>query len=148
MTDQARHILTGTPARDREIIARLLRTKGVRRHHRDTPLDFTTSAQDRVVNGASIERSSDPLWQTLPPMPQALPVRSTSATSRHVSPEHLPPANPVHVAVALLLARAVGTGFANMEALTAALRAPAPFVLIKAPVKRFETFSPPCWRRA
>ncbi|MDH4442663.1 MAG: ATP-binding protein [Rhizobium sp.] len=52
--------------------------------------------------------------------------------------EQLPPPNPVHVAVALRVARAIGTSLPNIRALTSALRAPAPFVLVKAPVSHFE----------
>jgi hypothetical protein len=52
--------------------------------------------------------------------------------------EHLPPPNPVQVAVALLLARAVGTSLRSPAALLAVLRRPAPFVLVKVPVDQFE----------
>ncbi|SIR21260.1 ATPase family associated with various cellular activities (AAA) [Rhizobium sp. RU20A] len=129
-TDEARRILSGTPARDREIIARLLRTKGAQRHQRDTPFDFTISAPDGAVNGTS-DGAADPATCAIGEID--FRYIATCLTAQ------LPAANPVHVAVALLLARAIGTSFANREALTAVLRAPAPFLLIKAPVKRFET---------
>ena len=52
--------------------------------------------------------------------------------------EHLPPPSPVHVAVALLVARAVGTSRPDMASLIEPLRPAAPFVLLKVPVPRFE----------
>lgn len=52
--------------------------------------------------------------------------------------EHLPAPKPMHVAVALLVARAVGSSLSKQSRLTDALQGPTPFVLIKAPVPRFE----------
>lgn len=52
--------------------------------------------------------------------------------------DSLPTPNPVHVAVALLVARAVGTSLPDLSALTGILRTTTAFVLIKAPVQRFE----------
>lgn len=52
--------------------------------------------------------------------------------------DNLPAPNPLHVAVALLVARAVGTNLPDLSALTEMLRTTTPFVLLKAPVQRFE----------
>lgn len=52
--------------------------------------------------------------------------------------EHLPPPSPMHVAVALLIARAIGTSLRHLSAFTDVVRSRTPFVLIKAPVARFE----------
>lgn len=52
--------------------------------------------------------------------------------------DELPPPNPVHVAVCLLVSRAVAASASTPAAWRAALAMPAPFVLLKAPVKRFE----------
>lgn len=52
--------------------------------------------------------------------------------------EHIAPPGVAHVAVALLVARAVGSSVPDLSALSAVLRNPGAFVLIKAPVGRFE----------
>ncbi len=52
--------------------------------------------------------------------------------------EHIAPPVVAHVAVALLVARAVGSSVPDLSALSAVLRNPGAFVLIKAPVGRFE----------
>ncbi|MCZ7468154.1 ATP-binding protein [Agrobacterium sp. O3.4] len=52
--------------------------------------------------------------------------------------EQLAPPSVAHVAVALLVARAVGSSVPDLSVLSAALRNPGAFVLIKAPVGRFE----------
>ncbi|KZS56949.1 ATP-binding protein [Rhizobium anhuiense] len=52
--------------------------------------------------------------------------------------EHVAPPSVAHVAIALLVARAVGTSVPDLSALSAVLRNPGAFVLIKAPVGRFE----------
>ncbi len=52
--------------------------------------------------------------------------------------EHIAPPSVAHVAVALLVARAIGSSVPDLTALSAVLRQPGAFVLIKAPVGRFE----------
>lgn len=52
--------------------------------------------------------------------------------------QHIAPPSVAHVAVALLVSRAVGTSVPDLSALSAVLRQPGAFVLIKAPVGRFE----------
>lgn len=52
--------------------------------------------------------------------------------------EQLAPPSVAHVAVALLVARAVGSSVPDLSALSAVIRHPGAFVLIKAPVGRFE----------
>ncbi|MCR6499094.1 ATP-binding protein [Shinella sp. CPCC 101442] len=52
--------------------------------------------------------------------------------------EQLAPPSVAHVAVALLVARAVGSSVPDLSALSAVLLTPGAFVLIKAPVGRFE----------
>ncbi|QAA99759.1 MULTISPECIES: ATP-binding protein [Agrobacterium tumefaciens complex] len=52
--------------------------------------------------------------------------------------EQLAPPSVAHVAVALLVARAIGSSVPDLLALSAVLRNPGAFVLIKAPVGRFE----------
>ncbi|EMS95496.1 hypothetical protein H009_22103 [Agrobacterium tumefaciens str. Cherry 2E-2-2] len=52
--------------------------------------------------------------------------------------QHIAPPSVAHVVVALLVARAVGSSVPDLSALSAVLRNPGAFVLIKAPVGRFE----------
>lgn len=65
----------------------------------------------------------------------------TPSTSREflaLLREQLAPPSVAHVAVALLVARGVGSSVPDLSALSAVLRNPGAFVLIKAPVGRFE----------
>lgn len=154
VTDRARHVLTGSPRRDWKIVDRLLRAKGAPRHQRDTSFHFTTPEEDAAVGGFACD---PPVAAASAPMTRKGPARKSrqrdgvaagpAADSardidfRYVATclaEQLPPPNPVHVAVVLLVARAIGTSLPNIRALTSALRAPAPFLLIKAPVSHFE----------
>lgn len=63
---------------------------------------------------------------------------STSSEFLALLREQLAPPSVAHVAVALLVARAVGSSVPDLSALSAVLRNPGAFVLIKAPVGRFE----------
>lgn len=63
---------------------------------------------------------------------------STSREFLALLREHIGPPNVAHAAVALLVARAVGSSVPDLSALSAVLRNPGAFVLIKAPVGRFE----------
>ncbi|TAU07811.1 AAA family ATPase [Rhizobium ruizarguesonis] len=68
------------------------------------------------------------------------PEKTRSASSEFLAllREHIAPPNVAYVAVALLVARAVGLSVLDVSALSAVLRSPGAFVLIKAPVGRFE----------
>ncbi len=63
---------------------------------------------------------------------------STSREFLALLREQLAQPGVAHVAVALLVARAVGSSVPDLSALSAVLRNPGAFVLIKAPVGRFE----------
>lgn len=69
-----------------------------------------------------------------------VPKKTPSASSEFLAMlrEHIAPPSVAHVAVALLVARAVGSSVPDLSALSAVLRNPGAFVLIKAPVGRFE----------
>ncbi|WEX89030.1 ATP-binding protein [Sinorhizobium garamanticum] len=69
-----------------------------------------------------------------------VPEKTPSASSEFLAllREHIAPPSVAHVAVALLVARAVGSSVPGLSALSAVLRNPGAFVLIKAPVGRFE----------
>lgn len=68
------------------------------------------------------------------------PEKTRSASSEFLAllREHIAPPSVAHAAVALLVARAVGSSVPDLSALSAVLRNPGAFVLIKAPVGRFE----------
>ncbi|MDR7028990.1 ATP-binding protein [Rhizobium rosettiformans] len=153
VTDRARRVLTGSPRRDWKIIDRLLRAKCTPRHQQDTSFDFTTPEDDSAVDGVAC----DPPVASVPAVTArkrprkgrqsgGVAVEPAAGSERDVDfryiatclSQQLPPPNPVHVAVVLLVARAIGTSLPNILALTSALRAPAPFLLIKAPVSHFE----------
>lgn len=64
--------------------------------------------------------------------------RSASSEFMVLLREQIAPPSVAHVAVALLVARAVGSSVPDLPVLSAVLRNPGAFVLIKAPVGRFE----------
>lgn len=153
-TDQARQVLTGSARRDWKIIDRLLRAKGAPRHQRDTSFDFTTPEDDGAVDCVACDT---PVAAASAAAARKDPARkgeqrddaaveptfgyAVDIDFRYIATclaVQLPPPNPVHVAVVLLVARAIGMSLPNLGALTSALRAPAPFLLIKAPVSHFE----------
>lgn len=71
----------------------------------------------------------------------ALSVQESPSTSRQflaLLRQHIAPPSVAHVAVALLVSRAGGTSVPDLTALSDVLRQPGAFVLIKAPVGRFE----------
>lgn len=70
----------------------------------------------------------------------SMPEKSPSTSSKFLAllREHIAPPSVAHVAVALLVARAVGSSVPDLSALSSVLRNPGAFVLIKAPVGRFE----------
>lgn len=70
----------------------------------------------------------------------SVPEKSSSTSRQFLAllRQHIAPPSVAHVAVALLVARAVGTSLPDLTALSTVLRQPGAFVLIKAPVGRFE----------
>jgi hypothetical protein len=151
VADQARHALTGNPVLDRKIVARMMGTSGARRHRGDEPVTFIVpdeDAADGMVTfecrtiGAPDEQQTGKGRKTRQGRTGGRTVGAASGIDfpyvAALVREHLPPPNPVHAAVALLVARAVGTSLPDTAALIEALRPAAPFVLLKAPVPRFE----------
>jgi cell division protease FtsH len=141
-----RNLLTGDPERDRQVVARLLKSSqtGAQRDGGDT------APADRIVG---IPYEPDPDHET--PARRAIvvaarafhhidPVRPVSNGASDSRPllslvrSFLPPPDVTRVAVALLVARAVGSSLAGMADLRDALSRPDPFILIKAPVGGFE----------
>ncbi|WP_367353932.1 ATP-binding protein [Agrobacterium pusense] len=70
----------------------------------------------------------------------SVPERSPSTSRQFLAllREHIATPSVAHVTVALLVARAVGTSVPDLSTLSAVIRKPGAFVLIKAPVGRFE----------
>jgi len=151
VADQARYVLTGNPALDRKIVARMMGASGALRHRGDEPVTFIVPDEDAADGMVTFECRAigAPNEQQTGKRRKTRQVRTGGKTVGAVSGlafpyvaallhEHLPPPNPVHAAVALLIARAVGTSLPDTAALIEALRPAAPFVLLKAPVPRFE----------
>ena len=107
--------LPGEPPRDKA------RSVGKAKSKQDTP-----SVGNRLKSTSVVATS----------MPEKSP--STSSKFLALFREHIAPPSVAHVAVALLVARAVGSSVPDLSALSSVLRNPGAFVLIKAPVGRFE----------
>lgn len=78
--------------------------------------------------------------KSAPVVAPKVPEKTPSASSEFLAllREHIARPSVAHVAVTLLIARAVGSSVSDLSALSAVLRNPGAFVLIKAPVGRFE----------
>jgi len=151
VADQARHILTGNPVLDRKIVARMMGASGALRHRGNEPVTFIVPDEDAADGMVTFECRTigAPDEQQTGKRRKARRVKAGGGTVgaapgidfpyvAALLREHLPPPNPVHAAVAFLVARAVGTSLPDTAALIEALRPVAPFVLLKAPVPRFE----------
>ncbi len=97
----------------------------------------------RSVGKAKSKQDTSAVGSRLKPtsvVATSAPEKSTSTYREFLAllREHIAPPVVAHVAVALLVARAVGTSVPDLSALSAVLRQPGAFVLIKAPVGRFE----------
>lgn len=140
---KARQYLTGAHDYDRKIIARMI---GSSRGNREG------DSPDHIGSTRTSEGEASPYDWSSPTPPSQQPKPKPGRRSRRLSTgsaisfsyiarllkEHLPPPSPMHVAVALLIARAIGTSLRRLSAFTDVVRSRTPFVLIKAPVARFE----------
>jgi len=150
LTDRARQVLSGHPRRDWQVVGRLLRAHAAPRQQAGSSFDFSSSEGDPADGSVVFDRATPALSGQRPNgkrrnVRQAGADRGSGSVTAIDFPyiaalmrEHIPPPNPIHVAVALLVARAIGTSLPTFGPLASALRAPAPFVLLKAPVARFE----------
>ncbi|MGE6742415.1 AAA family ATPase [Allorhizobium pseudoryzae] len=140
---KAQQYLTGARDNDRKIIARIM---GSSRGNRDGESLERPSFAGTSDGGASLYDWSTPAPPSHQPKPnpgrrsRRLSTGSTISFSyiAGLLKEHLLPPSPMHVAVALLIARAIGTSLRRLSAFTDVVRSRTPFVLIKAPVARFE----------
>lgn len=124
----ASRFLAGARLRDQEIVRRLMGF-GEPRSEAESMFDWSDPAAAKSTKGRKTSTSTSG------------GNNSSSVDFSYVSVllrESLPAPNPMHVAVALLVARAVGTSLPDLSALTGVFRTTAPFVLIKATVQRFE----------
>lgn len=124
----ASRFLAGARMRDREIVRRLIGVGEPRREVEST-FDWSDPAMAKPQSGR--KTSAQTSGKT----------NSANVDFSYISgllKESLPAPNPMHVAVALLVARAVGTSLPDLGVLTEVLRTTRPFILIKAPVQRFE----------
>ncbi|WP_275787474.1 AAA family ATPase [Pararhizobium gei] len=124
----ASRFLAGARLRDQEIVRRLMGFGEARREVEST-FDWSDPAIAKPTKG----RKTSTLTSG--------GTNSSSVDFSYVSVllrESLPAPNPLHVAVALLVARAIGTSLPDLCVLTGVLQTTTPFVLIKAPVQRFE----------
>ena len=151
INDQAWHLLTGNPDQDRGTVARMMGVGRPPRQRADEAVTFIVPDEDAVDGVVTFECQATPVSGEQPKdkRKKAQQVR-TRRGAINTAPdigfpylaallrEHLPPPNPVHAAVELLVARAVGASLPDISALIEALRPAAPFVLLKAPVPRFE----------
>ncbi|MGX5721441.1 ATP-binding protein [Shinella zoogloeoides] len=151
VTDQAWHLLTGNPDRDRATVARMMGVGRAPRQRADEPITFIVPDEDAVDGVVTFECRTVGASEDQPKGRRRKVQRVSTAGSRSAGTldidfpyvtallrEHLPPPNPVRAAVALLVARAVGASLPDIQTLIEALRPAAPFVLLKAPVPRFE----------
>jgi len=151
VNDQAWHVLTGNPEQDRATVARMIGVGRAPRQRADEPITFIVPDDDAVDGVVTFECRTVGASEDQPKgrRRKARRVRAggvAASTAPDIGflyvaallREHLPPPNPVHAAVALLVARAVGASLPDISALIEALRPAAPFVLLKAPVPRFE----------
>jgi len=145
ITDETLSLLTGDHEKDRAAVAKALqRPKPSRPPEEEEVYDFRRQAEHPVVqeleevcNAAAYQGGGSAVG------------RDGSADRRHsrklatirllaLLREHLPRPNPVQVAVALLVARAVGSSIDGMQALLEVLRRPSPYLLLRIPVEQFE----------
>lgn len=140
---KAQQYLTGAHDNDRKIIARMIgSSRG--KSDGDSP-DHPGSARSSD-GGASLYDWSTPAPPSHQPKPKPGRRSRRLSTGSAISfsyiagllKEQLPPYSPMHVAVALLIARAIGTSLRRLSAFTDVVRSRTAFVLIKAPVARFE----------
>ena len=149
VTGEARHVLTGNPRKDRKVVDRMMRASRALQDSNKEPGSSTTSgnaSDDPLAFDRLTGPASDGQHKARRRNVRAVKAGVGAGTGTNIDfpyvasllREHLARPNAVDAAVALLVARAVGTSLPNTGSLSEVLRAAAPFVLLKAPVKRFE----------
>jgi cell division protease FtsH len=151
VSDEARHLLTGHQLNDRQLVARRLRKSMMSgsgpalefydvETDRDTVLQVPPHTKSTIASGGATDadngadRSADGARTAVPDRPTPAKARDVLALVR----QHVPAPSVALVAVALLVARAVGSSISDNATLRRFMSRPDLFALIKAPVPRFE----------
>ncbi len=149
VADNTQHLMTGDQDKDRELIARRLRTSRTSstgatlnvfdyETDRDAELEVRPRTKSRVNHiGASARRDEEPEARPTNLMAGRAPVVNTRNVLAMLR-QHVPAPNVAHVTVALLVARAVGSSIPDIAARRRLMSRPDLFVLIKASVPGFE----------
>lgn len=140
---KAQQYLTGARDHDRKIIARMMGSSRGNRGGESLEQPGFARTSDGDVSLYDWSTSAPPNQQPKPKPGRRSRRLSTGSTISFsyiagLLKEQLPPYSPMHVAVSLLIARAIGTSLRHLSAFTDVVRSRTPFVLIKAPVARFE----------
>lgn len=143
ITDAAMALLTGDPDKDRAAVARALqRARPIAPPDETEMYDFSHQTEHPVIRELQDICDSEPST--------AGASKDDGLVERHrerrlatirllaLLREHLPRPNPVQVAVALLVARAVGNSIDDVQVLLKVLRSSSPFFSISVPVSQFE----------
>lgn len=143
ITDAAMLLLTGDPDKDRAAVARALqRARPISPPEETEMYDFSNQSEHPVVRVLQDICDAEPSTAGASE-DDGLVERHRErrlATIRLLAllREHLPRPNPVQVAVALLVARAVGNSIDDVQTLLKVLRGSSPCLSISVPVSQFE----------
>ncbi len=149
VAENTRHLMTGDTDKDRRLIARRLGTSmtsssGTTLHmfdsenDQDAELEVRPRTKSRVKHiAASASQNEDQAARPATLIAGQMPMVSTRDVLALVR-QHVPELNVAQVAVALLVARAVGSSIPDIATLRRLMSRPDLFVLVKAPVPGFE----------
>jgi cell division protease FtsH len=143
--DRSLRLLDADPAKAHAAISLRLRRAPLPLTELDVlAQDFSANKQSRIarsgfgdspVPGSDGNAAQGGYVNTLAPFADR---RETDAAFRTLLRAQLPPPHPAHVAIALLVARAIGSSVPDLRTLLDVIGKPGAFVMIKAPVARFE----------
>ncbi|WP_077547853.1 AAA family ATPase, partial [Pseudorhizobium flavum] len=141
ITRAAMALLTGDPAKDRAAVARALqRARPIAPSDETEMYDFSSQAEHPVIRELQDICDGEPSTAGASDEAGLADRERRLATIRLLTllREHLPRPNAVQVAVALLVARAVGNSVDDVQALVKVLCRSSPFLSISVPVSQFE----------
>lgn len=141
ITDAAMALLNGDPDKDRAVVARALqRARPIAPPDQTEMYDFRHQTEHPVVRVLQDICDGEPCAVGASDEDGLADRERRLATIRLLAllREHLPRPNPVQVAVALLVARAVGNSVDDVQDLLKVLRRSSPFLSISLPISQFE----------
>lgn len=141
ITHAALSLLTGDPDKDRAAVARALqRARPIAPSDETEIHDFSHQTEHPVVRVLQDICDGEPSTAGASDEDGRADRERRLATIRLLAllREHLPRPNPVQVAVALLVARAIGNSVDDVQVLLKVLCRSSPFLSISAPVSQFE----------